>query len=54
MFIIDIMMAISNWIWGWPLLILTAFVAIVLSVKFKFFQFTIFGHALKNTFGKIF
>ena len=24
MFIIDIMMAISNWLWGWPLLILTS------------------------------
>lgn len=54
MFIIDIMMAISNWIWGWPLLILTSVVAVWLSLKYKFFQFTIFGHALKNTFGKIF
>ncbi len=54
MFIIDIMMAISNWLWGWPLLIMTVFVSVVLSVKYKFFQFRIFGHALKNTFGKIF
>lgn len=54
MFIIDIMMQISNWLWGWPLLILTAAVASLLSVKYKFFQFRIFGFALKNTFGKIF
>ena len=52
MFIIDIMMAISNWLWGWPLLILTSAVAVYLSVRFKFFQFTRFGHAMKNTFGK--
>lgn len=43
MFIIDIMMAISNWLWGWPLLILTSAVAVYLSVRFKFFQFTRFG-----------
>lgn len=54
MFLINILMAISNWIWGWPLLILTFAVATILSIRFKFFQFTIFGHALKNTLGKIF
>lgn len=54
MFIINGIMAVSNWIWGWPLLILTFSVAITLSIKFKFFQFTKFGHAMKNTFGKIF
>ena len=54
MFIINIMMAISNWLWGWPLLILTVAVAVILSVKYNLFQFRIFGHALKNTFGKIF
>lgn len=30
MIIIDIMMAISNWLWGWPLLILTSAVAVYL------------------------
>ncbi len=54
MFIIDIMMEISNWLWGWPLMFLTSAVAVYLSVRFKFFQFTRFGHAMKNTFGKIF
>lgn len=54
MFVIDILMAISNWIWGWPLLILTSSVAVYLSFKYKFFQFTMFSHALKNTFGKMF
>lgn len=54
MFIINIMMAISNWLWGWPLLILTVVVAVTLSIKYKFFQFRFFGHSLKNTLGKIF
>ena len=54
MFIIDIMMEISNWLWGWPLLILTSAVAVYLSVRFKFFQFTRFGHAMygDNVFEK--
>lgn len=51
---IDVLMAISNYIWGWPLLILTFVVAAILTVKYKAFQFVWFGHALKNTFGKIF
>lgn len=54
MFIINAMMAISNWLWGWPLLILTVFVAVVLTIKYHGFQFTFFGHSLKNTLGKIF
>lgn len=54
MFIINAMIAISNFIWGWPILILTFSVALLLSIKYRFFQFTIFGHAMKNTFGKIF
>ncbi len=47
-------MAISNFIWGWPLLLVTFSVALILSFKFKFFQFTMFGHAMKATLGKIF
>ena len=46
MFIINIMMAISNWLWGWPLLILTVAVAVILSVKYNLFQFRIFGHEI--------
>jgi len=48
------LMAISNFIWGWPLLILSFAVALILSIKYRFFQFTIFVHAMKITFGKIF
>ena len=54
MFIIDAMLAISDFIWGWPILILTFGAGIILSVKLKFFQFTKFGHAMKGTFGTIF
>lgn len=54
MFIINAMMAVSNWIWGWPLLILTFTVAIFLSLDLRFFQFTMFCHAMKETLGKIF
>lgn len=54
MFIIDIMMKITDIIWGWPILLITLGVAVVLSVKLRFFQLTHFGCAMKNTFGKIF
>ena len=54
MIIINAMMAVSNWLWGWPLLILTVFVAVTLTIKYKGFQFVFFGHSLKNTLGKIF
>jgi len=48
------MMAYADFVWGWPLLIGTSFVAIFMSVKLGFFQFTYFGHIMKNTFGGIF
>ena len=48
------MMAFADFIWGWPLLIGTSFVAVFLSVRLGFFQFAFFGHVMKNTFGKIF
>ena len=54
MFIIDAVMAFTNWLWGWPLLILTVAVAFVLTIKYRGFQFAFFGHSLKNTLGKIF
>ena len=38
MFIIDIMMAISNWLWGWPLLILTSAVAVYLSIHYSVYD----------------
>jgi len=48
------MMAYADFVWGWPLLIGTSFVAIFMSVRLGFFQFTYFGHIMKNTFGGIF
>lgn len=54
MIIVNIMMAFANWVWGWPLLIMTSIVAVFLSFKLGFFQFTHFGYVMKNTFGKIF
>lgn len=51
MIIIDTMMAIANFLWGWPLLILTFSVALILSIQLKFFQFREFGHAMKSTLG---
>ena len=48
------MMAFADFIWGWPLLIGTSFVAVFLSIRLGFFQFAFFGHVMKNTFGKIF
>lgn len=54
MFIIDLIMDFTNWLWGWPLLILTVVVAVSLTLNYKAFQFTIFGHAIKNTLGRIF
>lgn len=58
MFIIDSiisgMMAIADVIWGWPILILTSFVAVYMTVRLRFFQFRHFGLIMKETFGKIF
>ena len=48
------MMAYADFVWGWPLLIGTSFVAVFLSIRLGFFQFAFFGHVMKNTFGKIF
>ena len=45
------MMAYADFVWGWPLLIGTSFVAVFMSVRLGFFQFTYFGHVMKNTFG---
>lgn len=52
--IYNLVAAYANWIYGWPLLILFTIVALALSIKLKFFQFTKFGHIIKNTLGKMF
>ena len=52
--IISGMMAIADVIWGWPILILTSFVAVYMTVRLRFFQFRHFGLIMKETFGKVF
>ena len=52
--IISGMMAVADVIWGWPILILTSFVAVYMTVRLRFFQFRHFGLIMKETFGKIF
>ena len=42
------MMAYADFVWGWPLLIGTSFVAVFMSVRLGFFQFTYFGHVMKK------
>lgn len=58
MFIIDLivgaMMAVADFLWGWPLLIMTSFVAVYMTIRLGFFQFVYFGHVMKQTFGKMF
>ena len=52
--IISGMMAVADVIWGWPILILTSFVAVYMTVRLRFFQFRHFGLIMKETFGKVF
>ena len=52
--IISGMMAVADVIWGWPILILTSFVAVYMTVRLRFFQLRHFGLIMKETFGKIF
>lgn len=54
MFIIDAMMAISNFLWGYPILFMTFGLAIYFTFRLKGFQFTQLNHIFKNTLGKIF
>lgn len=51
---IQLLIDISNVIWGWPILILTSFVAVYMTFRLRFFQFRHFGLVMKETFGKIF
>ena len=47
-------MAIADVIWGWPILILTSFVAVYMTVRLRFFQFRRCGLSLKEGCGKVF
>jgi len=46
--------AINSVVWGVPMLILIVGCGLYLSFRMGFFQFTKFGHAMKNTIGKCF
>lgn len=52
--VLNVLLQISNFIWQYPLILLTLAVAITLSVGTHFFQFRYFGSVMKNTFGSIF
>lgn len=45
---------ITDFLWGWPLIILIFGVSMVFSIELKFLQFRKFGFIMKNTFGKVF
>ena len=46
--------AVNGFVWGWPALILLAFVGVLMTVLTRFFQISHIGHWLKNTIGAIF
>ena len=46
--------AVNGVVWGWPALILLAFVGILMTCLTKFFQLSHIGHWFKNTIGAIF
>ncbi|MBQ8307038.1 MAG: alanine:cation symporter family protein [Blautia sp.] len=45
---------INGWVWGWPALILLAFVGILMTLMTKFFQLSHFRYWMKHTIGAIF
>lgn len=45
---------VNNFVWGWPALILLAFVGVLMTILTKFFQIGHFGHWMKMTIGAIF
>ncbi|MGN0163472.1 MAG: alanine/glycine:cation symporter family protein [Candidatus Ornithomonoglobus sp.] len=46
--------AVNGVVWGWPALILLAFVGVLMTILTKFFQVSHIGHWFKNTIGAIF
>lgn len=50
----DILGAIASWLWGLPLIFAIMFVGIFFTLGSRFFQFSKFGHIMKNTFGILF
>ncbi|MCQ2437439.1 MAG: alanine:cation symporter family protein, partial [Clostridia bacterium] len=50
----DVNDAVNNVVWGWPALILLAFVGVLMTLLTKVFQLSHFAHWWKNTIGAIF
>lgn len=46
--------AVNGVVWGWPALVLLAFVGVLMTCLTKFFQISHIGHWFKNTIGAIF
>lgn len=51
---VDLVVKISNWIWGPPMVFMLFATGLFLTFRLKFFQFRYFGYIMKETFGKIF
>ena len=49
-----IFIKISDFLWGWPLIIIILLTAVVLTVRTGAIQFRRFGYMLRTTFGSIF
>ncbi len=49
----DVNSAVNNVVWGWPAMILILGTGIILTLRNRGVQFLHFGHAMKNTIGKI-
>ena len=45
---------VNGWVWGWPALILLAFVGVLMTILTKFFQLSHFRYWMKHTIGAIF
>ena len=45
---------VNGIVWGWPALILLAFVGVLTTCLTRFFQVSHFGHWIKHTIGAIF
>ncbi|MDO5714640.1 MAG: amino acid carrier protein [Tissierellia bacterium] len=52
--IVDILVKFSDWIWGYPMLVLLVGGGVIITIRLNFFQFTHLGYILKETFGKMF
>ncbi len=52
--VVDVNNAVNGVVWGWPALILLAFVGVLMTCLTKFFQITHIGHWFRNTIGAIF